>query len=70
VARVPAYSPHAVAEHAFALLLAVNRRIHKAYVRVREMDFSLEGLGRLRHRDDEHGDHARQQDRPQSAHSR
>ncbi|MEQ6291824.1 2-hydroxyacid dehydrogenase [Vogesella sp. GCM10023246] len=44
VARVPAYSPHAVAEHAFALLLAVNRRIHKAYVRVREMDFSLDGL--------------------------
>ena len=44
VVRVPAYSPHAVAEHAFALLLAVNRRIHKAYVRVREMDFSLDGL--------------------------
>jgi len=44
VARVPAYSPHAVAEHAFALLLAVNRRIHKAYVRVREIDFSLDGL--------------------------
>ncbi|MFC3533888.1 2-hydroxyacid dehydrogenase [Vogesella facilis] len=44
VARVPAYSPHAVAEHAFALLMAVNRRIHKAYVRVREMDFSLDGL--------------------------
>lgn len=44
VARVPAYSPHAVAEHAFALLLAVNRHIHKAYVRVREMDFSLDGL--------------------------
>ena len=44
VVRVPAYSPHAVAEHAFALLMAVNRRIHKAYVRVREMDFSLDGL--------------------------
>lgn len=44
VTRVPAYSPHAVAEHAFALLLAVVRRIHKAYVRVREMDFSLDGL--------------------------
>lgn len=44
VCRVPAYSPHAVAEHAFALLLAVVRRIHKSYVRVREMDFSLDGL--------------------------
>ncbi|WP_054285669.1 2-hydroxyacid dehydrogenase [Gulbenkiania mobilis] len=44
VTRVPAYSPHAVAEHAFALLLSVVRRIHKAYVRVREMDFSLDGL--------------------------
>lgn len=44
VTRVPAYSPHAVAEHAFALLLAVVRRIHKSYVRVREMDFSLDGL--------------------------
>ncbi|NHR05777.1 2-hydroxyacid dehydrogenase [Chromobacterium haemolyticum] len=44
VTRVPAYSPHAVAEHAFALLLAVVRRIHKSYTRVREMDFSLDGL--------------------------
>ncbi|GGY04137.1 2-hydroxyacid dehydrogenase [Paludibacterium paludis] len=44
VTRVPAYSPHAVAEHAFALIMTVVRRIHKAYVRVREMDFSLDGL--------------------------
>ncbi|MBA8733830.1 2-hydroxyacid dehydrogenase [Chromobacterium violaceum] len=44
VTRVPAYSPYAVAEHAFALLLAVVRRIHKSYTRVREMDFSLDGL--------------------------
>jgi D-lactate dehydrogenase len=44
VARVPAYSPHAVAEHAFALLLAINRKIHKAYNRVRENNFALEGL--------------------------
>ena len=36
VARVPAYSPHAVAEHAFALLLSLNRKIHLAYSRVRE----------------------------------
>jgi D-lactate dehydrogenase len=44
VVRVPAYSPHAVAEHAAALILALNRRVHKAYARVREGNFSLEGL--------------------------
>ena len=44
VLRVPSYSPEAVAEHAMALALAVNRRLHKAYVRVRENDFSLNGL--------------------------
>ena len=44
VMRVPGYSPEAVAEHAMALALACNRRIHKAYVRVRENDFSLNGL--------------------------
>lgn len=44
VARVPEYSPYAVAEHALALLLAVNRHVHKAYVRVRENNFSLNGL--------------------------
>jgi len=44
VARVPAYSPHAVAEHAVALLLALNRKIHRAYNRVREHNFSLNGL--------------------------
>ena len=44
VTRVPAYSPHAVAEHTVALLLALNRRIHRAFVRVREMNFSLGGL--------------------------
>lgn len=44
VARVPAYSPEAVAEHAFALLLAANRRIHKAYNKVRDNDYSLIGL--------------------------
>ena len=41
--RVPGYSPEAVAEHAMALALAANRRIHKAYVKVRENDFSLGG---------------------------
>jgi D-lactate dehydrogenase len=44
VYRVPAYSPEAVAEHAVALLLSLNRKIYKAYNRVREMNFSLEGL--------------------------
>lgn len=44
VFRVPGYSPEAVAEHAMALALAVNRRIHKAYVKVRENDFALSGL--------------------------
>ena len=44
VVRVPAYSPHAVAEHAVALLLALNRRIHRAFNRVRELNFSLAGL--------------------------
>jgi D-lactate dehydrogenase len=44
VVRVPAYSPHAVAEHAVALLLTLNRKIHRAYNRVREMNFSLGGL--------------------------
>jgi D-lactate dehydrogenase len=44
VARVPAYSPHAVAEHAVALMLSLNRKIHRAYGRVREQNFSLDGL--------------------------
>ena len=44
VARVPAYSPHAVAEHTVALMLALNRQIHRAYNRVREGNFSLDGL--------------------------
>ncbi|HSH14464.1 MAG TPA: 2-hydroxyacid dehydrogenase [Verrucomicrobiae bacterium] len=44
VTRVPAYSPHAVAEHTLALLLTLNRRIHRAYNRVREQNFSLNGL--------------------------
>ena len=44
VTRVPAYSPHAVAEHTFGLLLCLNRKIHRAYHRVREQNFSLNGL--------------------------
>ncbi len=44
VVRVPAYSPHAVAEHAMALLLSAVRKIHKSYVRTREFNFSLNGL--------------------------
>ncbi|WP_303131979.1 2-hydroxyacid dehydrogenase [uncultured Olsenella sp.] len=44
VTRVPAYSPEAIAEHAMGLALTANRRIHKGYIRVRENNFSLEGL--------------------------
>ncbi len=44
VTRVPSYSPHAVAEHAAALLMTLNRKIHRAYNRVREFNFSLGGL--------------------------
>lgn len=44
VSRVPAYSPHAVAEHAVGLILALNRKIHRAYNRVRENNFALHGL--------------------------
>jgi len=44
VTRVPAYSPHAVAEHTVALLQTLNRKIHRAYARVREQNFSLKGL--------------------------
>lgn len=44
VARVPAYSPEAVAEHAFALLLTLVRKTHRAYNRVREQNFSLDSL--------------------------
>lgn len=44
VARVPAYSPHAVAEHTVALILSLNRKIHRAYARGREGNFALDGL--------------------------
>jgi len=44
VVRVPAYSPHTVAEHTLALLMTLNRRIHRAYNRVRDGNFSLSGL--------------------------
>lgn len=44
VGRVPEYSPHAVAEHTLALILTLNRKIHRAYNRVREGNFALEGL--------------------------
>lgn len=44
ILRVPAYSPHAVAEHAMALLLSVNRKLCKAYMRTREFNFSIAGL--------------------------
>jgi D-lactate dehydrogenase len=44
VTRVPSYSPHAVAEHAVGLFLTLNRKIHRAYNRVRDLNFSLNGL--------------------------
>lgn len=44
VCRVPAYSPEAVAEHALAMIMTLNRKTHKAYNRVREQNFSLNGL--------------------------
>ena len=44
VTRVPAYSPYAVAEHTVALILTLNRKTHRAFVRVRELNFSLSGL--------------------------
>lgn len=44
VVRVPAYSPHAVAEHAVAMIMTLNRKTHKAYNRIREQNFSLGGL--------------------------
>ena len=44
VVRVPAYSPHAIAEYTVGLILAVNRKINKAYVRTREGNFSISGL--------------------------
>lgn len=44
VARVPEYSPYAVAEHAVALAMSLNRNLHRAHIRVRENDYSLHGL--------------------------
>lgn len=44
IVRVPAYSPYAVAEHTLALMLTLNRKIHKAYNRTRESNFALDGL--------------------------
>lgn len=44
VVRVPAYSPHSVAEHAVALVLALNRKIPQAHARIRDLNFSLDGL--------------------------
>lgn len=42
--RVPAYSPHAVAEHAMGMVLLLNRKLHRAYIRTRDHNFSLDGL--------------------------
>ena len=44
VLRVPAYSPYSVAEHAMGLILTLNRKLHRAYIRTRDHNFSLEGL--------------------------
>ncbi len=44
IVRVPSYSPNAVAEHAMALLHAINRKVHRAYTRTRDFNFSINGL--------------------------
>lgn len=44
VVRVPAYSPYAIAEHTLGLILALNRKLHRAYSRVRDGNFALDGL--------------------------
>ncbi|MBU2515195.1 2-hydroxyacid dehydrogenase [bacterium] len=44
IVRVPAYSPHAIAEHCIALMLTLNRKIHRAYFRTRDANFALQGL--------------------------
>ena len=44
VVRVPAYSPHAIAEHTVALMLTLNRKVHRAYFRTRDTNFALQGL--------------------------
>jgi D-lactate dehydrogenase len=44
VVRVPAYSPHAIAEHSIALMMTLNRKIHRAYFRTRDNNFALQGL--------------------------
>ena len=44
VVRVPAYSPYSIAEYTMGMILALNRKIHKAYVRTREGNFSISGL--------------------------
>ena len=44
IARVPAYSPYAIAEHAMGMILMLNRKLHRAYIRTRDHNFSLEGL--------------------------
>ena len=44
VVRVPAYSPYAVAEHAMGMILMLNRKLHRAYIRTRDHNFALEGL--------------------------
>ncbi len=44
ILRVPAYSPYAVAEHAMALILLLNRKVHKSYIRTRDYNFSINGL--------------------------
>jgi len=44
IAHVPAYSPYAIAEHAMGMILLLNRKLHRAYIRTRDHNFSLEGL--------------------------
>jgi lactate dehydrogenase-like 2-hydroxyacid dehydrogenase len=63
VVRVPAYSPYAVAEHAMGLLMSLNRRYHRAYNRIREGNFSLDGLLGFRYPRQNSGHHRHREDR-------
>ena len=69
VTRVPAYSPYAVAEHTVGLILALDRKIHRAYTRVREGNFALGRPVGIRHPRPHRGHHRHRQDRQRgSAH--
>lgn len=64
VVRVPAYSPHAVAEHAVALMLALNRKVHRAYWAHARREFLAARPDGVRHVRQDGGHHRHRQDRP------